>query len=220
MRKAPNDHRVYRALLRLYPKAHRHEYGELMVQTFDDLLSENTGAGHAAAIWLRVVGELPSNIVQEHIHNLEGKKMSDFRPNKRMVITTSAVVVSLVGLGVGIVLATRPDKPFVGTYFARVQKPAHKPACITRTRHNAALGVSDKEEGFVAQAVAGSIWDVPAGNTVDAYIQTYEPKKAVGTAVYSGKYGTYNFVAERAKVDTNDTYTAGWRITKFEACKN
>src|SRR5690348_1659680 len=102
MRREPKSRRAYRALLHLYPKAHRQEYGELMVQTFDDLLGEDSSARHSIAIWLRVVGELPANITQEHIHNLEGKNMTELlkSANKRtgIMVGMVAVIVLVISL--------------------------------------------------------------------------------------------------------------------------
>lgn len=214
MLREPKAHKAYRALLYLYPKAHRQEYGEQMVQAFDDLLSEDTRPQHTLAIWLRVVGELPMNIIEEHIHNVEGKKMSDLKPNKRLVIVVSAMVVVVVAAAIG--LTVHQNKPFTGTTLARLQSPAKKPACLQKAKENA-VPISSEQNEFVAQAAATSIVDVPAGTTVDTYIKTYTDTKATGTAVYGGKYGTYNFEATH-KANSTDPYFGGWSITHFEAC--
>lgn len=69
MAKQHEPYRVYRALLYLYPKSHRQAYGQQMVQTLDDMLSDQAGTDRLV-VWLRVLFELPINIVEENLNSV------------------------------------------------------------------------------------------------------------------------------------------------------
>lgn len=97
-------HRVYRAVLHLYPKSFRQHYGEEMVLVLDDLLNEQTNTLGKCIVWLRISSELPFSIAQENIDNLGGKTMNAvvLRKNRRII---AIVVVSLL-VAIGIYAAT------------------------------------------------------------------------------------------------------------------
>jgi hypothetical protein len=62
--------RLYRALLALYPQAHRREYGPLMVQVFRDMCRDawHTGGHRAlAGLWARTVIDLLRTATGEHL---------------------------------------------------------------------------------------------------------------------------------------------------------
>lgn len=63
-------YRVYRTLLHLYPKSHRAAYGDQMLQTLDDLLSDQHSAYGRIAVWLRVAYELPINVIEENLNSM------------------------------------------------------------------------------------------------------------------------------------------------------
>lgn len=155
------------------------------------------------------------NIIEEHIHNVEGKKMSNVKPSKRLLIVLGAVLIVVAAAVTG--LAMHQNKPFTGTTLASIQSRSQKPTCLQNAKQNA-VPISSEQNEFVARAAATSIIDVPAGTNVDTYIKTYTGTKAVGTAYYGGTYGTYNFEATH-KANSTDTYYGGWSITHFEACK-
>ncbi|HEV7454552.1 MAG TPA: hypothetical protein VGO07_04815, partial [Candidatus Saccharimonadales bacterium] len=75
MPKASKSHQVYRALLHLYPKAHRKAYGEQMVQTLDDILADQHNTSEKVMVWIRVGSELPFNVIEENINNLGEMRM-------------------------------------------------------------------------------------------------------------------------------------------------
>ena len=61
--------RLYAALLRLYPAAHRREYGPLMAQLFADLCCEawqRGGRRALATLWLRTLGDTLRSATVEH----------------------------------------------------------------------------------------------------------------------------------------------------------
>lgn len=70
MSKQHEKYRLYRALLHLYPKQHRRAYGQQMVQTLDDMLSEQQSSFGRFTIWLKVGIELPVNAIEENISGL------------------------------------------------------------------------------------------------------------------------------------------------------
>jgi hypothetical protein len=66
----PNQFRLYRFLLRLYPKSFRQKYGDQMIQTLSDMLEDQPDQSSRFLVWLRVSSELPFSIVQQNITNL------------------------------------------------------------------------------------------------------------------------------------------------------
>ncbi len=218
MPKQNEPYRVYRALLHLYPKAHRAEYGEQMVQTLDDILSDHRDAQGRIAIWFRVSLEMPLNIIEEHVNNLEEIRMDKLAKkfNGRLIGIMSAVVFAVAGVGLYTVLHQQHD--FSGITLAQAQRPTGRPACL-QAKTNPNLKASQQDQQFIANANTASIIDVPAGTNVDSYLKTYNGSSATGTSVYSGKYGRYNFVAKKVADNATNNYVGGWRITHFEACK-
>lgn len=66
--------KVYRTLLRLYPSAHRREYGELMMQLFRDECRDGWRTGRSVGlmkVWLRVLPDLGKTSVIERIAAIE-----------------------------------------------------------------------------------------------------------------------------------------------------
>ena len=216
MSKAQSSYPVYRALLRLYPKAHRQEYGEQMLQTLDDMLSEHQNKSERMAIWLRIGRELPLNVVEEHINNWEGIQMSKLL-NRRTGIV--AGVVTIIAVGVGISLGPSHNTPYSPTTFAHLQSTSSKPVCLQKPGTNSAV-VDSQNKGYIENTIATSIIDALAGTNVDAYFRTYDGKTATGTTAYSGKYGNYNFTVEQSTGDTGDTHYFGhWKVTRFQPCR-
>jgi len=63
--------RIYTALLWLYPRAHRQDYGPLMVQLFQDQCKEAYTHQHIwglLQVWLRTLRDLVTTAIQEHLH--------------------------------------------------------------------------------------------------------------------------------------------------------
>ncbi|NMB90824.1 MAG: hypothetical protein GYA17_20885 [Chloroflexi bacterium] len=61
--------RVFAALLKLYPRQHRDEYGADMLQLFTDQCKEAAGLHpplYRIALWLRTLGDLFVNAIKEH----------------------------------------------------------------------------------------------------------------------------------------------------------
>jgi serine/threonine protein kinase len=71
---------VYRALLLLYPAAHRRAYGPWMVQLFRDLCRDALdmdGALGLVKLWFRTVPDIAATAVQEYLDIRRSKRMSE-----------------------------------------------------------------------------------------------------------------------------------------------
>ena len=84
---------AYSLLLNLYPKPYLKEYKRLMEQTFKDMLKDN----NILKVWLRVVKEFPTSLVNEHMENIKGGTMK-VKDNKRLIIAISiSIVCGIIG---------------------------------------------------------------------------------------------------------------------------
>lgn len=86
-------YRIYRACLHLYPKQHRHAYSQQMVQTLDDMLSDQDTNLGRFAVWLKVSIELPINAVEENLSSL-----GEISVNKLTKITAKQYIYAASGL--------------------------------------------------------------------------------------------------------------------------
>lgn len=57
--------KVYRSLLVMYPKGHRREYGEPMVQLVRDRFRDEGGGVHTLALWCEIAGDLAKSALSE-----------------------------------------------------------------------------------------------------------------------------------------------------------
>lgn len=102
--------RIYRMLLRCYPKAHRAEYGELMLQLFRDQCRDayrERGRFGFAVVWRDAAGDFVFTAIQEHINNL---------PNIMKNISINRLTLILFALALGTAFIGVP--PVVGTHMA------------------------------------------------------------------------------------------------------
>ena len=58
--------KIYQALLLVYPRKHRQEYGEPMVQLFKDIMRHKGGGIRTLAVWVHVVFDLVRSAFSEH----------------------------------------------------------------------------------------------------------------------------------------------------------
>lgn len=211
----PDDHPFYRAVLKLYPKAHRREYGEQMVQTLDDLIGGGQSTFERLGIWATIALELPINLAEEHINNLREINMSDIKPtSKKLTLALSAAGV----IAVVLLLSIFRPKLYQPTTLSKVPRSATPPACVQGS-DDSNLSVEASDKTFIASTVAASIIDVPAGTNVDVNLRSYNSTNAAGTAIYPGTYGRYNFEAKKIASNNKNSYDGGWKITHFESCK-
>lgn len=68
--------RIYRSMLALYPKEHRLEYGELMVQLFIDRMRRDGGGVRTLTVWARMIGDLTINALKERKEGADMRKLT------------------------------------------------------------------------------------------------------------------------------------------------
>lgn len=85
--------RLYRIALRLYPKAHREAYGDQMVQTLEDILADQPNSLSRFIVWIRVMCELPVNIVEENSNT-----MGEISMNKLAKMTNRQLLYGLLAV--------------------------------------------------------------------------------------------------------------------------
>lgn len=83
--------RFYARLLVIFPSRYRKRYQQPMVQTFDDMLEENSSLSGKVVVWLRTLIDLPMSALKEHLTN-EG----DYIMTRKMQILFGSVVVLLL----------------------------------------------------------------------------------------------------------------------------
>ena len=57
--------RLYRVLLLAYPREHRREYGEPMVQLFRDRMRRDGGGFRALVVWVQMIFDLVRSVARE-----------------------------------------------------------------------------------------------------------------------------------------------------------
>lgn len=98
-------YRIYRAALHLYPKAHREAYGEQILQTLEDILADQPNGFSRFVVWLRVICELPINVIQENSNNIGETGMSKLSKvtNKQLMYGALALLVVVGYIAMGII---------------------------------------------------------------------------------------------------------------------
>jgi hypothetical protein len=121
MSKPHESYRVYRALLHLYPKSHRRAYGRQMVQTLDDILSEQEGRYGRFTVWLRVFFELPINIIEENLNSRGDMSVNKLTKisNRQLIYMVLAILV--IGSYVGMAIIWRHQRTEVNSLNAQLQ---------------------------------------------------------------------------------------------------
>ena len=105
--------RVYRRLLVVYPKEHREEYGELMVQLFRDRMRRDGDGFRVPIVWMQMIFDLAGAAFKEHKEGVEMRKLTS-------IGIGLAVVLAAVGIGTSVLLA----KSDYGLGFSVVWLPA------------------------------------------------------------------------------------------------
>ena len=95
--------RLYRALLWIYPKEHRREYGELMVQLFRDRMRYDGGGFRGAIIWMQMIFDLAPSAFEEYRRGDDMKK-------RMWIVAASLVALMIVAAGASAVLSQSEDK--------------------------------------------------------------------------------------------------------------
>ena len=79
--------RVYRALLAAYPREHRREYGEPMVQLFRDRMRRDGGGFRTGTVWAQMIFDLVCSASRERKEEV----VMDSVMVKRVVVGTAGI---------------------------------------------------------------------------------------------------------------------------------
>lgn len=90
--------RVYSLLLRLYPRGHRDQYGQQMLQTVEDMLDHAPSTVDRMSVWARIMADLPLSVCKEHLEAM-GENMQTLSSNHIKFGTIAALLAGLVNLG-------------------------------------------------------------------------------------------------------------------------
>ena len=95
---------LYRALLVVYPREHRWEYGDLMVQMFRDRMRYDGGGFRGLIVWTQMMRDLFVSAYEEHEIGGNMKK-------RIWIVPTSVIALLIIVAGVSVVLS-QPDDEF------------------------------------------------------------------------------------------------------------
>ena len=90
--------RVYRRLLLVYPREHRREYEEPMVQLFRDRMRRDGGGFRGTVVWTQMMFDLVGAAFKEHKEGADMRKLAG-------IGIALAVVLVAGGIGIGTLLA-------------------------------------------------------------------------------------------------------------------
>ena len=99
--------RVYRKLLAVYPKEHRQEYGELMVQLFRDRMRRDGSGFRGMVVWTQMIFDLAVSAFEEH------KEETNMRKRIMLIGTALTVTLLAVAAGVSVILAQSNDEAII-----------------------------------------------------------------------------------------------------------
>jgi hypothetical protein len=108
-----------------------------------------------------------------------------------------SATVSLLAAGVGVFLLTHQAPKYTnGDISVREAQalPLDAKACA---KPNDALRLTPQERNDIEMGAILHIVDVPAGTNVDVRIASADGRKASGSAIYPGSYGSYNFTVTK-----------------------
>ena len=86
----------------IYPREHRREYGELMVQLFRDRMRYDGGGLRGLIIWMQMIFDLAPSAFEEHRRGDDMKK-------RMWIVAASLVALMTVAVGVGVVMSQSED---------------------------------------------------------------------------------------------------------------
>lgn len=150
--------------------------------------------------------------------------------NKKYVALIGILVLAVM-VGIGLVMLTNNNsssatpvqdnkQAYVSHTFSYMQAhyPTNPEVCLA-TSNDPSLKVDAIDRTDIENSVVGTITDIPAGTNVDVYVKTYDKTNITGSSLYESTYGTYNFIAKKAKANAS-SQSEEWLVTTFEACKN
>ena len=169
--------RVYRRLLFVYPREHRREYGDLMVQLFRDRMRRDGSGFRGLAVWMRMLVDLACAAFEEHKEGVDMRKLTT-------VGIALAVVLVAGGIGVGALLAQSKGEVAL-TVLKEVRiwesDPTGSGGVAEAMRQAVEEGVIDQEAAArIVESAEGDgsdgVWryDVENGGVADALRQAVE----------------------------------------------
>ncbi len=90
--------RVYSLLLRLYPRKHRDEYGQQMMQMVEDMLNDAPSTASQMSAWIRIIADLPVSVCKEQLESI-GENMQAQSSHRIQFGTIAALLAALIGAG-------------------------------------------------------------------------------------------------------------------------
>ena len=168
--------RLYRWLLVLYPREHRREYGELMVQMFRDRMSCDGNGFRGPIIWLQMITDLVGTSLSEH---KEGFVMT-----KRIWIgaTLGVFLLALASVvGMNTLLAQTNGAPVVKVYVLEDTETFTMSGTGSDGIGEALQGAV--KEGYIDQAAADDIVQSAAGEGPAVVLQYEVGSGGVAEAV-------------------------------------
>lgn len=151
MSRQHEKYRIYRALLRLYPKSHREIYGEQIVQTLDDILSDQGRARGRLAVWLRVACELPVNIIEENLNNKGDIGMRITKINNRQLVY-GALIILVAGSYVATGTIWRHQRDQVDSLNKQLQTVSQNQFAMSGGNYNAATIIPSENAVYLPLA--------------------------------------------------------------------
>ena len=109
--------RVYRKLLLIYPKEHRREYGEPMVQLFRDRMRRDGDGFRGVIIWFQMIFDLVGAAFKEHKGGADMRKIAS-------IGIALAVLLVAGGIGIGTLLASSDGGPRVSVSWQEADEDA------------------------------------------------------------------------------------------------
>ena len=146
--------KVYRRLLFVYPKEHRREYGELMVQLFRDRMRRDGGGFRVPIVWMQMIFDLVVAAFKEHKEGKEGDKMK-----KRIAIALVAVLLT-GAVGASALLASSEGGPIVSVVWHEADGGTVEEPEVSVVWHEADGAATEEPEISV-------VWHEADGGTVE-----------------------------------------------------
>ena len=207
--------KLYEKLLLLYPKHYRDEYGEQLLLTTFDMLTDTPEGAAQSKLWTRIFIDLCASASKERyaalsnaLQNIEKRRMEG-RYTRVSLITTVGIL-GVCGVVFGVFFSQNQGTSSMiapMTSFEEVQtlSVGAKESCLPHSTKAASLVKADDrilvysslESSTFEQAVSYGIRDVPAGTTYDVSVHSYDGTLVHGSLIYEKQYGTYNYIVKK-----------------------
>jgi len=190
MRKHYEPYRIYRATLHLYPKSHREAFGRQMVQTLDDMLADQQTSSGRLAVWLRLIFELPINIIEENLSSAGGISVNKLTnvTNKQYLYLVLALLVIGSYLIVG--LLWRHERSEISSLNKELQTASANQAAMSGGNYTAATIIPSENAVYfplvrlklpASVLNEGLVYDYKAAYTVSGFKKVFPAELDIST---------------------------------------